>query len=301
MRRQPDAASVPLPMPPYDIVVQPDGKLLVGGFSRRSAVRCATASRAVDANGALDAGFNPDVNGSVSSVALQADGGSALVGGEFTQINGQARHRLARLHGDGTLDAGFDPDADGGVYGPAVQGRQGATRRIFRRIGGVLRGKLARLHADGSVERTFDPAANNTLAAAAGGCKVLVGGPFTQLRAIAQPPSRVWTRTARLMPASGSERQRLGLQRALSSGKLLVAGISTDRWSIAQPHRTAERERRARCRLQSSRTPTAAHSMALQTDLKGVEHSPARAVRAIASHGWTRTARLDAGFSSRYD
>ncbi|MEG1279220.1 MAG: delta-60 repeat domain-containing protein, partial [Comamonas sp.] len=60
------------------------------------------------AQSAID-GFNPGANGVVNSLAVQPDG-KVLVGGDFSQMGGQARKYIARLNADGSLDANFNPD-----------------------------------------------------------------------------------------------------------------------------------------------------------------------------------------------
>src|SRR5437660_1479158 len=74
-------------------VVQPDGKILIGGFSsigahvRRNIVRLFTPDGTPDA-------FDPNANGTVDSIAVQADG-KILAGGDFSgpnSIGGQTRN-----------------------------------------------------------------------------------------------------------------------------------------------------------------------------------------------------------------
>jgi uncharacterized delta-60 repeat protein len=104
------------------LVVQPDGKILMGGFfDNVDGQSCSNLCR-FNPDGTLDAGFNPSPNGEVCSLALQADG-KLLVGGIFTAMDGQSRNSLARLNPDGTLDSQFNPDTDGyaGVYSLALQ------------------------------------------------------------------------------------------------------------------------------------------------------------------------------------
>src|SRR5207248_2455687 len=69
------------------VAVQPDGKILVGGnFTTLGGGGFGTATRdhigRLNPDGSLDASFDPGANGSVSSLALQADG-RILVGGGF--------------------------------------------------------------------------------------------------------------------------------------------------------------------------------------------------------------------------
>src|SRR5882672_5053252 len=57
----------------------------------------------------------PGADGKVYSIVVQDDG-KIIVGGEFTQIAGQARSNLARLKIDGQLDTSFPEGTDGTVY-----------------------------------------------------------------------------------------------------------------------------------------------------------------------------------------
>ena len=84
--------------PILSLVLQPDGKILVGGAP--NLVRPGFAR--LNANGTLDASFDPKPDGGVISIALQADG-RILIGGDFTtfQPNGApaaiTRKYIARL------------------------------------------------------------------------------------------------------------------------------------------------------------------------------------------------------------
>src|ERR1700730_15217903 len=78
------------------VVVQPDGKILIGGvFTTVSGVTRNHIAR-INPDGTLDAGFNPNANGNILSIAVQADG-KILAGGTFTTIGGQTRNNIARL------------------------------------------------------------------------------------------------------------------------------------------------------------------------------------------------------------
>ncbi len=132
-------------------------------------------------------GFDPDVDGTVRSVVVQADG-RILIGGDFTQVDGQARNRLARLNADGSLDAAFDPSVTGGVSGAWVEAMAvQADGKIlvggmFTQVGGQPQANLARLNADGSLDAGFGSTANgrvSALAVQADG-RILLGGYFTQ-------------------------------------------------------------------------------------------------------------------------
>jgi uncharacterized delta-60 repeat protein len=100
------------------IVLQPDGRILVGGTFTNVTPVAATASTnrsnalRLNANGTLDTTFDPSLNSSVSAIALQPDG-KVLLGGLFSAVapglaaNSSApittRNFLARFNADGTL------------------------------------------------------------------------------------------------------------------------------------------------------------------------------------------------------
>ena len=83
------------------VVVQPDGKILIGGdFTTRAPNGGPAVTRnriaRLNPDGTLDTAFNPNANNTVSAIAVQADG-KILAGGRFTSIDGQPRNRIARL------------------------------------------------------------------------------------------------------------------------------------------------------------------------------------------------------------
>ncbi len=87
------------------VVVQPDGKILIGGdFTTLSPNGGAPVTRnriaRLNPDGTLDTAFNPNANGTVYSIAVQADG-KILVGGAFTEQHRRTDaqpHRPARCH-----------------------------------------------------------------------------------------------------------------------------------------------------------------------------------------------------------
>ena len=131
----------------------------------------------------LDGGFSPGGDGSVYSLAVQADG-KILVGGLFSTVDGQPRTNIARLNVDGTLDSEFNPGADEGVYSLTVQ----TDDKIlvggwFTTLDGQPRAGVGRLNVDGTMDSEFNPGADgyvSSLVVQANG-KILVGGRFTTL------------------------------------------------------------------------------------------------------------------------
>jgi uncharacterized delta-60 repeat protein len=160
---------------------QADGKTIIAGsfFSVLGQPRNNIAR--LNADGTLDAGFNPNVNGGVYSVAVQADG-QILLGGYFSTVGGTPRNNIARVAANGTLDAGFNPNANNIVYSVAVQ----ADGQIllgggFTSVGGTGLNRIARVAANSTLDTGFYPNPNGdvrSVAVQADG-KILLGGGFT--------------------------------------------------------------------------------------------------------------------------
>ena len=107
--------------PINSLASSPGNQFVIGGsFTSFNGVSRNHIAR-VNADGSLDAGFNPSANGTVWAAAVQSDG-RVLIGGDFNSVNGLARDHLARLNTDGTLDTTFDPGTtlNGPVYAIAL-------------------------------------------------------------------------------------------------------------------------------------------------------------------------------------
>ncbi|MES2922697.1 MAG: delta-60 repeat domain-containing protein, partial [Verrucomicrobiota bacterium] len=176
------------------VVVQPDGKILLGGdFTTLSPSGAAAVPRnriaRLNPDGTLDSSFNPNANSAVYAIAVQSDG-RILAGGVFTTLapNGGAtvtRNRIARLNMDGSLDTGFDPNANNAVLSFAVQ----VDGRIlaggdFTNIGGLPRTRMARLDSTtGAADLQYEPSASSSVwsIVVQPDGKALVGGSFTEI------------------------------------------------------------------------------------------------------------------------
>jgi uncharacterized delta-60 repeat protein len=172
----------------------------------------AGGTQVVCAQSALD-GFDPNANGTIRAVAVQADG-KILIGGDFTTVtpNGGAavnRSRIARLNPDGTLDLTFssNANANGPVNAIALQ----ADGKIlvggaFTMIGGAARNNIARVTASGAID-SFDPNANlavYAIAVQADG-KILVGGDFVDFgNGTPSIGGKIRNSIARLDPTTGA-------------------------------------------------------------------------------------------------
>jgi uncharacterized delta-60 repeat protein len=167
------------------IVIQPDGRIVIGGtfigyngFPRGGVAR-------VLGNGMLDPSFDSGVGtgGNVFALALQHNG-QIVLGGRFVQYSGTNRTFIARVFGDGSLDQNFNPVPNDGVQSLAVEPDDRIlVGGFFINIDGSGRNRIARLNTNGSVDLTFDPGA---------GCVGALTNDQTQVRSIAlQQFSRV--------------------------------------------------------------------------------------------------------------
>ena len=172
------------------LVLQPDGKVLIGGFGSLVSGTDHHGVARLNADGSADSTFNPGNGaneGGVSSIALQPDG-KVLIGGSFSAVNGTVRERIARLNADGSVDTGFDPGsgADHIVFSVAVQpDGKVLMGGFFNTVDGTSRNKIARLNVNGSLDGSFDPGsgANRIVHSVIGlpDGKVLLGGNFTTI------------------------------------------------------------------------------------------------------------------------
>jgi uncharacterized delta-60 repeat protein len=152
------------------IVVQPDGKILVGGefnsFTPNGGPPVPRYHLArLNADGTLDTAFdcnvNCNMNGTPSAIAVQGDG-KVLVGGSFSMVGGQIRRFFARL--DGTtghvdaFDAGVDPSGSNFISALTLQpDGKILVGGIFTSIGGQTRNRIARLDPNTGLADSFDP------------------------------------------------------------------------------------------------------------------------------------------------
>ncbi len=151
------------------VVVQPDGKILLGGsFQSWQFSTHGTSQRnltRINPDGTLDTGFNVGAgfDGTVNSIALQADG-KILVGGAFAFYNQTAAPNLVRLNANGSLDTSFGLGSGFGfsfgrthnVRGVVVQpDGKVVVVGTFDTFNGQGQGNVVRLNADGSRDGTF--------------------------------------------------------------------------------------------------------------------------------------------------
>jgi uncharacterized delta-60 repeat protein len=198
--------------------VQMDGRIIVGGNFTMLQPNGATSATSrnylarLNADGTLDAAFNPQPNGSIRTALMQPDG-KILIGGGFGTLQPPgapvpiSRTCLARLNPDGSLDVSFAPQVSFHVYSLALQ----ADEKII--LGGFFtslfpygasasttRHYVARINGDGTLSDYFDPNAIDYLygvALQADG-KAMIGGNFTRLQPNGAPVSVLRDYLARL-------------------------------------------------------------------------------------------------------
>jgi uncharacterized delta-60 repeat protein len=167
-----------------------NGKILVGGIFRSVNGEPRSNLARLNQDGTLDTSFDmgSGFNNTVNTIAVQADG-AIIIGGDFTNYNGSAVPRLARLWPNGSLHTEFISALGTGPNLPVI--KVAATEAgilvggYFTQFGTINTGSITRLRYDGSLDNTF----NTAQAGAAGpqarieaiqmqGNQILIGGNF---------------------------------------------------------------------------------------------------------------------------
>ena len=178
--------------PVLTTAIQSDGKIIIGGgFSTYSETARKNIAR-LNADGTLDTAFSPGTgaNAFIHTATIQSDG-KVIIGGDFTNFNGTAINRIARLNADGSLDTDFNPGAgaNSSVETIAIQ----SDGKIFiggsfNNFNGTLINRIVRLNADGTLDTSFDPlnGADGRVETASiqSDGKIIIGGSFTNLDGI---------------------------------------------------------------------------------------------------------------------
>lgn len=130
------------------ILIQLDGKILVGGnFTSYNGVSTNYMVR-LNTNGSLDTTFNPAVNAAVNEIKSQLDGKLLIIGGTAGgTIN------LKRLNSDGSLDLTFNISTINGGLETVNTQSDGKiiSSGYFTVYNGVTQNYITRLNTDGSL------------------------------------------------------------------------------------------------------------------------------------------------------
>ncbi|MFA6258943.1 MAG: delta-60 repeat domain-containing protein, partial [Candidatus Paceibacterota bacterium] len=174
------------------IVVQNDGKILVGGqFNSYNSTIVNRIAR-LNSDGSLDTSFNigSGFNSTVFSIATQSDG-KILVGGVFTNYNGTSINRIARLNSDGSLDTSFNIGTGFNAYPRSIVVQNDGKILVggqFINYNSTIVNRIARLNSDGSLDTSFNTGTGFdthvfSLSAQSDG-KILAGGNFSNYNSI---------------------------------------------------------------------------------------------------------------------
>ncbi|MFC5743991.1 LamG-like jellyroll fold domain-containing protein [Actinomadura rugatobispora] len=142
--------------------------------------------------GDLVTSFDHELNGQGLRVVASPSGDRVYVGGEFTEVDGQPRSRIAAFAtATGALDPNFKPTVSNKVRGIAATDSTVYFGGNFFNVNGSSRTRLAAVRAsDGANINTWRPTADDdevfAMAMAPGNARVLVGGRFQQLNATAK-------------------------------------------------------------------------------------------------------------------
>ncbi|KTD38826.1 hypothetical protein Lmor_0229 [Legionella moravica] len=123
----------------------------------------------------------PRVNSDVFTVISDGTGGW-FIGGDFTQVGGVARNRIAHILSDYTVDVQFNPNANSTVRALILDGSTIYVGGDFTSIGGLVRNHIAALDMGTGQATAWNPNANSTInALALNGGIVYAGGGFTSI------------------------------------------------------------------------------------------------------------------------
>ena len=155
---------------PYGIVIQPDGKIIIGGGGNNADADVFLVR--YNSNGTLDNSFDGDGivitnmggNEGAFGVALQPDG--KIVAAGYSTVGGQLEPTAFRYNSNGTPDNSFDGDGIAVFAGMPTNDnmRGGLAIQPDGKIvmagndnysGGNFHGELVRLNADGSPDNSF--------------------------------------------------------------------------------------------------------------------------------------------------
>ena len=171
------------------VLVQPDGKFLIGGTFSTIASNIRGRIARLNADGTLDNTFNPPggANDVVYDIDLQTDGKVVLVG-QFTALNGNSNmQKVGRLNADGTLDTSFVQTANATILAVKIQpDGKILIGGAMSTVGNQYRIGIARLNANGSFDLSFGGETNTSvwdINLQTDG-KILIGGEFTKVNGV---------------------------------------------------------------------------------------------------------------------
>ncbi len=176
------------------ILIQPDGKILIGGHFSSFDGHLMSRLIRLNSNGSIDTSFNigTGFDKNVYTIALQSDQ-KIIVGGSFLAFNNSPQKRITRLNPNGSLDTAFESGSGfnkGDVRSILVQ----PDDRIL--VGGTFSGtyknspalRLVRLLKSGDFDASFDARLNNKLYSMSftSNQRLMIGGDFNSVSGISK-------------------------------------------------------------------------------------------------------------------
>jgi uncharacterized delta-60 repeat protein len=182
---------------PAPLIIQPDGKIIVGGqFSSYKGINANNIIR-LNTNGSKDTSFDygTGFNARIIGMSLQSDG-KIIVGGQFSTYKGITDNNLIiRLNPDGSKDTSFDNSIGfigGSVNTIAIQpDGKILVGGDFSTYKGISANYIIRLNPDGSIDTSFNYGTGFgifgvsvvSIAIQPDG-QILVGGDFTTYKGV---------------------------------------------------------------------------------------------------------------------
>lgn len=166
------------------IVIQPDGKILIGGNFTTYLGNPENYLIRLNKDGSKDSSFNigTGFNRNVNTIALQPDG-KIVVGGNFTTYNGTIQNRIIRLNPDGSKDATFNVGTgfDSLIQVITVQSDgKILVGGYFTKFQDTYQNRLIRLNSDGTKDTSFTTNQDGSVIAIVvqPDGKIILGGGF---------------------------------------------------------------------------------------------------------------------------
>jgi len=238
----------------YAVLVQPDGKIVIGGAFANYNGSAAKYLARLNSDGSRDTGFTGPAFASsgwrVESLAMQADG-KILAGGTFYFSGSPFKAGICRVLSTGALDATFNGVTNGAHYSSSTSSLANVYKIVVQPDGKILIagdfsayngtanlfGGLARLTSTGAIDSSFTPPTASSYAGGSfpGSCtalllqpdgRIVVGGTFTTFGSAANYVARFSSTGAfdSAFAAAGGFGNGVNDLELLPNGRVLLGG-----------------------------------------------------------------------------